>query len=387
MAKLKLGISDPRCPFVFLSLTAIAIAVATFIEKFIDRPTALDLIYHSAVMIAFLTLTAISSLIILVKQTIWKRSVLMLMHLSFLFIMAGALITHLCSSEGKAYLVKDVIEFRFAEEGTQLLKNLPFELTLLEETDTSAKLTITTDGKQEEACIYVNSPLDKDGYRMFITSANTKNHVVTLTINHDPWGSAVTYLGYFILLLSILIYIIGRIHKMANADASAKKKVAIATILFIVAALAYCMRWYATDEPLPPVLRTSWLAVHVSIIVIAYLMFIVMAISSIAKLTRHSTDTRLETNLLKIAVPLLAAGIFIGAMWANQSWGSYWQWDPKESWALITLMLYCIPLHSSLLGIKGKALHLFLAIAFISVLITYLGVNFWLGGIHSYMNI
>lgn len=76
--------------------------------------------------------------------------------------------------------------------------------------------------------------------------------------------------------------------------------------------------------------------------------------------------------------------IFLGAVWANVSWGRYWGWDPKETWALITLMLYAIPLHSSLINIKGRNYHWFLVLAFLSVIMTYLGVNFLLPGLHSY---
>lgn len=90
--------------------------------------------------------------------------------------------------------------------------------------------------------------------------------------------------------------------------------------------------------------------------------------------------------MLTPAVFLLAAGIFIGAVWANQSWGRYWGWDPKEVWALITMLIYALALHSASLPFfrRERNFHLFLALAFLSVLITYFGVNFFLGGMHSY---
>jgi hypothetical protein len=90
--------------------------------------------------------------------------------------------------------------------------------------------------------------------------------------------------------------------------------------------------------------------------------------------------------LLYPAVFLLAAGIFIGAVWANVSWGRYWGWDPKEVWALITLLVYAAALHSSSLPRFRRSLffHTFCVAAFLTVLITYFGVNFLLGGMHSY---
>jgi ABC-type transport system involved in cytochrome c biogenesis permease subunit len=86
------------------------------------------------------------------------------------------------------------------------------------------------------------------------------------------------------------------------------------------------------------------------------------------------------------AIALLTAGIFIGAVWANVSWGRYWGWDPKEVWALITLMIYAIPLHYRSLPSfrRSEVFNRYLAIAFLTVLATYFGVNLLLGGMHSY---
>lgn len=90
--------------------------------------------------------------------------------------------------------------------------------------------------------------------------------------------------------------------------------------------------------------------------------------------------------LLYPAVFLLAAGIFIGAVWANVSWGRYWSWDPKEVWALVTMLIYMAPFHSSSIKcFRNTRFFLFYCIvAFLSVLITYFGVNFLHGGMHSY---
>ena len=90
--------------------------------------------------------------------------------------------------------------------------------------------------------------------------------------------------------------------------------------------------------------------------------------------------------MLYPAIFLLAIGIFIGAVWANVSWGRYWGWDPKEVWALITMLVYAAALHPVSLPWLRKAMvfHLFCIVAFLTVLITYFGVNFFLGGMHSY---
>ena len=83
-------------------------------------------------------------------------------------------------------------------------------------------------------------------------------------------------------------------------------------------------------------------------------------------------------------VYLLGIGIFLGAMWANVSWGRYWAWDPKETWALVTMLLYALPLHRSL-GLRSRPalFHIFVALAFLSIIMTYAGVNY-LPSQHAY---
>ena len=90
--------------------------------------------------------------------------------------------------------------------------------------------------------------------------------------------------------------------------------------------------------------------------------------------------------LLTPALFLLGAGIFVGAIWAEQSWGRYWGWDPKETWALITFFIYALPLHRHTFPWFRTPRHqlLYLTIAFASVLMTYFGVNYLLPGLHSY---
>ena len=108
-------------------------------------------------------------------------------------------------------------------------------------------------------------------------------------------------------------------------------------------------------------------------------------------LIKHNDDTRsmlrdMSLTILYPAVFMLTTGTFIGAVWANLSWGSYWAWDPKETWALITMLVYAAMLHSSTVSrfTKPGFFHAYAVIAFLTVLITYFGVNFLLGGMHSY---
>jgi ABC-type transport system involved in cytochrome c biogenesis permease subunit len=96
--------------------------------------------------------------------------------------------------------------------------------------------------------------------------------------------------------------------------------------------------------------------------------------------------TVLSRLMLYPAVFLLAVGIFLGALWANISWGRYWGWDPKEVWALITLLVYSVAFHSQSIALLRRPayFHAYLVAAFLMVLMTYFGVNYFLGGMHSY---
>lgn len=146
--------------------------------------------------------------------------------------------------------------------------------------------------------------------------------------------------------------------------------------------------------PLMPVLHSPWLSIHVMSVMIAYSLFTVITLNAIVALivARKKDEVQIEKfkniNLVLLypAIVLLSIGIFIGAIWANESWGTYWSWDPKEVWALITLLVYAVPLHGSLVVSlkKAKNLNIYLLCAFATVLMTYFGVNYLLGGMHSY---
>ena len=169
--------------------------------------------------------------------------------------------------------------------------------------------------------------------------------------------------------------------------------------------------------PLMPVLQSPLLAVHVTLVMMSYALIALLTLVSLCCLLVRQQEqerarlTALSQFLLYPAVSLLAVGIFVGAVWANFSWGAYWSWDPKETWALITLMIYALPLHRAsfspcvttqasgaacdrdimcgetpgMTDVNGaRRYHLYILIAFLSVLMTYFGVNYFLSGMHSY---
>lgn len=144
---------------------------------------------------------------------------------------------------------------------------------------------------------------------------------------------------------------------------------------------------------LMPVLQSPLLSVHVMVIMFSYALLGLMALVGIQGLavgTRgdHDREERLAALsrfLLYPAVALLTIGIFVGAVWANVSWGRYWSWDSKETWALITMLIYAAPLHGDIQWLRpARHVHIYMLLAFLSVLMTYFGVNYFLAGMHSY---
>jgi cytochrome c-type biogenesis protein CcsB len=206
--------------------------------------------------------------------------------------------------------------------------------------------------------------------------------------DHIPMSNGyetMMFLSWAILLTSIVLHRKFRI--------VAGSGLLISGLTLLVASLGF-MNPHIT--PLMPVLLSPWMSIHVSLVMISYALLTFVFFNSLTAIILHCTHRnasyfmeRLRTVnflLLYPALALLCAGIFTGAVWANISWGRYWGWDPKEVWALITLLVYSFPLHGKFLPFFRKPLfyHVFLLLAFSCVLMTYFGVNYVLGGMHSY---
>ncbi len=152
---------------------------------------------------------------------------------------------------------------------------------------------------------------------------------------------------------------------------------------------------------LQPVLDSYWLMIHVAVIVMSYGPFtlgMILAVTSLFLMifTTKGNYKRMEINIseltvvtemaLTVGLVLLTIGNFLGGQWANESWGRYWGWDPKETWALISIMVYAFVIHARLVpGLRGRwTFNVFALFAYASIMMTYFGVNFYLSGLHSY---
>ncbi|MDL2308576.1 cytochrome c biogenesis protein CcsA [Bacteroidales bacterium OttesenSCG-928-B11] len=175
---------------------------------------------------------------------------------------------------------------------------------------------------------------------------------------------------------------------------------------FIFSGLALLVSGMGASNPqitqLQPVLASPLLSVHVSLMMMAYTLFGFITLNSLFSLfsilfaKKENLSVKTNDRVLQLSVIsrillypgvfLMAAGIFVGAVWAEVSWGTYWSWDPKETWALITLIVYALALHNGIFSKMKDPLffQIYILSAFLSVLMTYFGVNYILGGMHSY---
>lgn len=177
---------------------------------------------------------------------------------------------------------------------------------------------------------------------------------------------------------------------------------ALATLFGGIILFVSGLNWMDPEiNPLVPVLKSPWLMFHVAVIVAAYgffgiscligftnlvMMTLVKAKNKVMLLGRIRELSMINEMSLLIGLALMTIGTFLGAVWANESWGRYWGWDPKETWALITVVVYAITLHLRLVK-KWNNPWLFnvtAVLSFASVLMTYFGVNYFLSGMHSY---
>ncbi len=208
-----------------------------------------------------------------------------------------------------------------------------------------------------------------------------------------PWSNAYESIIYVAWTTMLFGFFLGR-----------KSALTITATTFITAIILFfaSQNWLDPEiANLQPVLNSWWLLVHVSIIVASYgplTLGMILGIFSLFLIlfTNEKNKKKMDLNIKEITIInemavtvgliMLTIGNFLGGMWANESWGRYWGWDPKETWALISIMIYAFVLHMRLIpGLRGRyTFNLWTIIAYFSIMMTYFGVNFYLSGLHSY---
>ncbi|MDP2912641.1 MAG: cytochrome c biogenesis protein CcsA [Candidatus Omnitrophota bacterium] len=201
-------------------------------------------------------------------------------------------------------------------------------------------------------------------------------HVAARPPFSDMFESLVV-LGWAIAVVSVFIDI-----KYKN------RIIAAGAALMSLLAIGYASLLDKEISPLLPALRSNWLTIHVLTCFIGYAALTVSFVSSAVILCRKKEDRSLDAISYKMTAfgfLFLTLGIISGAVWANSAWGTYWSWDPKEAWSLITWFVYAIYLHVRLrIGWKGKSAAWVSIIGFLAMVFTYFGVNYLLKGLHSY---
>ena len=190
-----------------------------------------------------------------------------------------------------------------------------------------------------------------------------------------------------LLLLGVTTAILAGIFRFKRNFSHLAKPLAMLSFVACVIAVRN-IEW---SDDVQPILRTPLLGIHVTTIIIAYALLACTALNAVIALCTKDSERRARQALLGRAMlypatMLLASGIFVGAVWANLSWGRYWGWDPKEVWALVTLLVCSVAFHTHSLRFIAKPVtfHIFCIVAFVAVLFTFFGVNYLLGGLHSY---
>ena len=210
---------------------------------------------------------------------------------------------------------------------------------------------------------------------------------------HAPWSDAYESMIYVAWATMAFGVMLGK-----------KSNLTFASTAFVTAMILMIAHWNWMDPSignLQPVLNSYWLMIHVAVIVGSYgpmALGMILGIISLLLiiLTTSKNKDKMSLNIkeltvinemaLTVGLVMLTIGNFLGGMWANESWGRYWGWDPKETWALISIIIYAFVIHMRLVpGLRSRlAFNIASILAFGSIMMTYFGVNFYLAGLHSY---
>ncbi len=395
--------------FILYLLILVCMAAASIVEKTEGTDYAHVHYYGAWWFILIWAALAALGIFYLIQRKVKAVSTWVL-HLSFVIILVGAFITHVNGKQGMMHLrigePSDIYFSNNPAEGIQQRK-LPFTLSLqkfnihlYEGTnvvrDYSSQFLVTNHYEMEEAKVSLNKIYTHGSYRFYQASYDEDGMGSVLAINSDPFGIPVTYCGYFLLFAS-LVWILfdkkGGYRKLLKRSYQQFRNLLI--VIFSLVGIGFIFLIYhfshidfSTGER-APILNSPYFCLHVSVIMMSYVLLILTCLCGILGICWRSRQERmrdLSHLFLYPALTTMGFGIFIGAIWANVSWGNYWSWDSKETWALITFMIYAVVVHTQSLPVFRKPLvyHIYITLAFMSIAMTYFGVNNFLTGMHSY---
>ncbi len=384
--------------FAALALLVVAMAAATFLEKACGTPTALTHIYHAGWFIALWAVTAVGGAAYLLQGR--QKLHVLLLHGGLVVMLAGAAVSYFTGKDGVMYLREGLTTELYEDAARKgRVEHLPFTVTLHDFSvvyydgsdrprDYVSRLILRDkDGAEREATVAMNRVLTHQGVRLYQRSFDENGGLFTLGVCRDVWGMSLSYAGYLLFFAGLVLMLFVSLPVRGRRVRFALMACTVAAVFVLVARFVV---YNPELEPLPPILGTSsLLGIHVGFVMLGYTLLTLTFLCAITALLRRNLQTRLETwsrHLLLPAQTFLGLGIFIGAVWAGESWGRYWGWDPKETWALVTLVVYALPAHRRSISLfrSRRAYHWYMLCAWLALLMTYFGVNYYFAGLHSY---
>lgn len=319
-----------------------------------------------------------------------------MIHISFLFMIAGGICTACVSRHGSLHLYPLETASTFVLDDGHVAP-LPAPVTLASfdiERYPDSKMpkdyrsTLITAGGDTLGISMNHIGRLAGGFRLYQNSYDEYGGSF-LTVTQDPVGTTIVYFGFLLFAFGAILHITSRI---GNPKTRCATLYSLSVAILSLGICLVCMNPHKEGQL--PVLATWWLPLHVGFAAAGYIVLastFPLAILSI--LCRRLTHRMLSMAraLLAPGLFLLGYGIIIGAMWANVSWGRYWGWDPKETWALITFLVYSIPLHLHNNGrtmvrpyTRIRLFITFLILGALAIAMTYWGTSY-LPSLHSYI--
>ncbi|MDO5443194.1 MAG: cytochrome c biogenesis protein ResB [Bacteroidia bacterium] len=360
-----------------IPILSLIVAVTVYIAVEGSRGIAL---HHHWTFIVLIILMLLSLGFTVISDCRRKSLSALMSHLGFFMVLFGGLFgaPDRIDAQMRLFLKEDG-EHIAADRGGHAVP-LPFNISLEEfKTDlyddgTSPKQftsTLSIDGKVVDTS--VNHPCRYKGYRIYQSGYDAAgSQYSVLKIVRNPWlpiGAA----GALLLMIGAFL----NLQKVWNSW----KMLAAALILAIVFGIVSVAR--INFGTLPPALRSLWFVPHLIVYMLAYAIMAISFIAGIASLFSARIPEGIVGKLLNTASSLLLIGMICGAVWAQQAWGDYWTWDPKECWAAATWLLTLAGTHFP----KKKSVLVFTILAFISIQMTWYGVNYLpssTGSLHTY---
>lgn len=310
-------------------------------------------------------------------MTVSGRYVIAFMHIGLLLVVLAGVLTWLFAEKGGLVLTEDSCPAVMTDDGGVRLPSA-ISVTAISP-DTPSCRIVMENGRMTD--ISPNHPALIGSVLVFIEGCS-HDHVCLLVVD-DPWGYSLAAIGCVVFIIASLILLIGHIRGWHVRPLWWQ----IAVFAVLVLLTAFLLQ---PSDPALPILRTPWLLIHLVPLVLAYALLPVglfLSVLIIAGRGGESAARRLYGLLLTMTL-LLGTGIALGALWAGVSWGRYWGWDVKETWALIAFIVSAIPVHFKALTDRRRhprALAVWTVIIVATIVATYFALNpFGLQSLHSY---